>query len=153
MQEYNDALTRLEEDALSRKKAIEEKERQIVAANHDGASQSVSSAVYDTIYKNNGSSSLTEDRGNVGTTPSGRNKELIEKIKDLFSNIDISDAITWDPIMEKYKELVTPAYLAFGWNSSNGTLNIMLNQDVSGFKSFMINMNNAIHYRSIDYKA
>ena len=152
MKEYNDALTKLEEDTLSRKKAVEEKERQIAAAKQYELSQPASSGVYDTVNKHSGGSSSTKDKEDIGTTPSGRNKELIGKIKNLFSNIDISDAGSWDPIMEKYKELVTPAYLAFGWNSSNGTLARMLNRDVSGFKSFMTNMMNAMHYRAIDYK-
>ena len=152
MKEYNDALAKLEEDTLSRKKAIEETERQIAKGKQEEIAEEFGTRGYDTVYKDSASLNRSEDKGDAITTPSGRNKELIGKIKELFSGIDISDPSSWDPIMENYKELVTPAYIAFGWNSSNGTLARILNQDVSGFKSFMTNMMNAINYHAIDYK-
>lgn len=152
MQEYNEALTKLEEDTLARTNAIKEKERQIALGKQEEIAEEFGTRRYDTVQTDSVSLNRSEDKGDSITTPSGRNKELIGKIKELFSGIDISDPSSWDPIMEKYKELVTPAYEALGWSSSDGSLFRALEQDVSGFKSFMNNMMNAIHYRAIDYK-
>ena len=148
MQEYNDALIKLEKDTLERVGAVDITGSEL--SNYYGKAQPIPKEALDRIYSFNSNSKLNS--GDVGTIQSATNEELINKIRDMFSKLDYSDSSSLDSVAEKYKELITPAKMSLGVSSANGYLSQVLNQDVSGFQNLFKNMMNVIRYRSIDFK-
>ena len=148
MQEYNDALIKLEKDTLERAGAVDITESEL--SNYYGKAQPIPKEMLDRIYSFNSNSKLNS--GDAGTIQSATNEDLINRIRDIFSNLDYSDSSSLDPVTEKYKEFIAPAKRALGVSSSNGYLSQVLNQDVSGFQNLFRNMINIVRYSSIDFK-
>ncbi len=90
-------------------------------------------------------------KGMVSGVQSATNEKLINSISDLFLNVDYNDESSIDEAFEKYKELVKPAYIAYGMSDSYGSLFKALNKDVEGFRTQILNMSMAMKYHSSDY--
>ena len=149
MQEYNEALVQLENDTLARAGAVQVTGTR--ASEYYGMGQPISKDVLDHVRSTMGVTDGKLTGGTISATNSATNKELIGKISDAFSNADITDKSSVDDLMEKYKKLVTPAYMAYG-NYGGSDLARILGQDVSGFRSQIANMLNAIKYHAVDYR-
>ena len=76
---------------------------------------------------------------------------MIDEITDLFSDLDCTDEQSVNLAAEKYKELMKPAYIAYGMNDMHGSLAKILNEDVSKFKNQISNMLMAVKYHATDY--
>ena len=148
MQEYNDALIKLEKDTLERVGAVDVTGSEL--SKYYGKAQPISKEILDSIHNMNKETKLKN--GDVGTTQSATNQELINKIRDMFSKLDYSDSSSINPAVEKYKDYVTPAKLALGVSSDGGYLSQVLNQDASGLNTMFKNMMNIIGYHAVDYK-
>ena len=69
----------------------------------------------------------------------------------MFANLDIADEKSVNAATEKYKELMRPAYIAYGMNDTHGSLTKILNQDVANFKTQISNFLLAANYHATDY--
>ena len=149
MQDYNDALVQLEKDTLARNGAVQVTGTK--ASEYYGMGQPISKEVLDQVRSTMGVTDGALMGGMISPTNSATNKDLISKINDAFANTDITDKSSVDEFMEKYKKLVTPAYMAYG-NYGSSDLARMLGQDISGFRSQISNMLNVIKYHAMDYR-
>ena len=149
MQEYNDALIKLEKDTLERAGAVDVTGSEM--SKYYGKAQPISKETLEWIHGMNKDSKLRS--GAAATVQSATNEDLINKIRDMFSKLDYSDSSSINSLLERYSEYVTPAKLAFGVSNSGGYLAQALSQDAAGLQNQFKNMLNIIRYRSIDYKA
>ena len=95
MQEYNDALIKLEKDTLERVGAVDITGNEL--SNYYGKAQPIPKEALDRIHSFNSNSKLNS--GDVGTIQSATNEELINKIRDMFSKLDYSDSSSLDPVL------------------------------------------------------
>lgn len=58
------------------------------------------------------------------------NKELINQMKSLFFEVDLTDTKQMQGAMDKYRELLRPAYSAFGFEKN---VDKNISDDISGF--------------------
>ncbi len=149
MQDYNDALVKLEKDTLARAGAVQVTGTE--ASEYYGMGQPISKEVLDSVRSSMGVTNGKLTAGTISATNSATNKELIGKIRDAFSNTDITDQVSVDELMEKYKKLVTPAYMAYG-NYSSSNLASILNGDISGFQNQIKNLMYAVRYHKTDFR-
>ena len=149
MQDYNDALVKLEKDTLARAGAVQVTGTE--TSEYYGMGQPISKEVLDSVRSSMGVTNGKLTAGIISATNSATNKELIGKIRDAFSNTDITDQASVDEQMEKYKKLVTPAYMAYG-NYSSSNLTSILNGDISGFQNQIKNLMYAVRYHKTDFR-
>lgn len=89
-------------------------------------------------------------KGMVASTPSATNETLIGKITDLFSDIDCNSVQDINAAAERYKDLMEPAYIAYGMNDEHGSLSKVLEADVEYFKNQVSNMLNVMKFHPIN---
>lgn len=82
---------------------------------------------------------------------SATNEDLKGKITDLFTNLDVTDEKAVNVAVEKYKELMRPAYIAYGMNDSHGSLTRVLNQDAENFRKQISSLLPAVKYHTTDF--
>ena len=90
-------------------------------------------------------------KGATAVVQSATNEELKEKITTLFTDLDVTDEKSINAAVEKYKELMCPAYIAYGMKDDYGSLDKVLNQDVANFKMQISNLLLAANYHTTDY--
>lgn len=78
------------------------------------------------------------------------NRELIEGIETIFSDINPKDGTSMQSAMEQYKKLMSPAYIAHGINDNHGSLTNVLNKDISEFQKQMNSILAAVTYRPVN---
>ena len=81
------------------------------------------------------------------------NEALKNNIAELFTNVDVTDARSVNAAVERYKELMRPAYIAYGMNDTHGSLTKVLNQDAANFKAQISGLLAAVNYKATDYRA
>lgn len=74
---------------------------------------------------------ITEDF--ISTVQSATNKGLTDSIFSLFSGLDASNPSAVKSATDKYRELVTPAYTAYGISNTHGNLDKVINSDIAEF--------------------
>lgn len=156
IQEYTNALIDLEKDLFSNGNYVD--------SNYSGLSDYYNKAyvLNDTeieainnlkkeLNKITGQNYSPTKKGATSGVPSATNQELINKITDLFSNVDYNDQKSINSAIEKYKELMKPAYNAYGLNNSHGSLDRVLNNDVTNFKNQILNFSMIMNYHKTDF--
>ncbi|MCM1259075.1 MAG: hypothetical protein NC307_14665 [Roseburia sp.] len=83
--------------------------------------------------------------GDGGLIQTATNVELIGEISDIFKNVDLTDAAAVEKAMEKYQQLVRPAYQALTSSSKQA------GADVKNFQAMLKNIQLSMGYRSIDF--
>lgn len=71
--------------------------------------------------------------GNVVIQQSATNRKLTSDLKDLFVNIDLTDADSVQQTYQKFMEMVTPAYNSYGITNQQNGLNNVLRQNINNF--------------------
>lgn len=84
----------------------------------------------------------------TGTTQIATNKDLIDSIKSLFEDVDLSDEEAMKSVWKQYYDLVKPAYLAYGMDDRQ--VNKVIRQDTDTFKN-LIDKIKAMQQKSIHY--
>lgn len=148
MQEYNDALIKLEKDTLERAGVVKINGSDV--SQYYGKAQPISQKAIERAHKLNKNSKMGNSA--LGTVQSATNDDLINRIRDLFSKIDYSDSASFDSAKDKYKEYITPTKVVLGATLTDGSLPRALDYDVSGLQNMFRNMMNAIRYHSVDYR-
>lgn len=156
MQEYNEALIDLEKQAYANRTCVE--------TNYEGVSEYYGKAVVlddalideinrlkEEISRLTGRQFAPTVKGMTAGVQSATNEKLIGEISDLFANTDIEDEESVNAAIETYKELMRPAYLAYGILDSRGALTRRLNEDAEKFRAQIANMLQATRYRATDY--
>lgn len=156
MQEYNEALINLEKETLSGSNYVDSKYADF--SDYYGKERVLGDSEIDAINKLKeqlsritGRYYAPSQKGMTAVVQSATNQELIDEITDLFSDLDCMDEQSVNIATEKYKELMKPAYVAYGMNDMHGSLAKILNEDVSKFKSQISNMLMAVKYHATDY--
>lgn len=79
--------------------------------------------------------------GNVVTQQSATNRELTSSVKEIFTNVDLTDEKSVQQAYKKFTELVTPAYNSHGiTNQQNGLKNV-LGQNINSFAKQISDLN------------
>lgn len=156
MQEYNKALIEAEYNIMSDGNYTEH--------NYDGLSDYYGTArilnegdvealnkVKEELSRITGRTLTPSKEGDIVVVQSATNKELINTLTNLFADIDSTDEQAVNEAMKKYKELMRPAYIAYGMNDLRGSLTRVLNEDVADFKKHMDNILLAARYHATDY--
>lgn len=75
------------------------------------------------------------ENGGTSNVPSASNKELTSAVRSLFRDEDLDDPEAVDNLLKKYKELMTPAYRAWGIGHTghHNVLDDVLNSDTDHF--------------------
>lgn len=84
----------------------------------------------------------------LGTAQIATNQELIKNIKILFENVDLSNKDAVNQAMEKYQELIKPAYTSNG--ISLKSMSNVIEQDVGAFTA-MIDKIRYSQQKSVNY--
>lgn len=142
MEDYNNALVSLEEEFLSGDDYISSNDK------YYGKKNILSDNEIDFIKSLNGNTNI--EKGYATTVRSATNKELINKIKDIFSDLDIKNSMEISNAMNQYKTLMSPVYTAFNGGVSNGVAG-MLSSDVSSFMSQISRLSSSMMYRSMNF--
>lgn len=86
----------------------------------------------------------------VSTTASATNQSLIAGISDLFADVDLNNSVAIDSVMEQYKSLMTPVYLASGINNEHGALTRVLNNSTSKLTELINSIAFSANYQSLN---
>jgi len=86
----------------------------------------------------------------VSTTASATNQSLIAGISDLFANVDLNNTAAVNGVMEQYKSLMTPVYLASGINNEHGALTRVLNSSTSKLADLINSIAFSVNYQPIN---
>ena len=86
----------------------------------------------------------------VSTIASATNQSLITSISNLFTDVDLNDSAAVDSVMEKYKALITPVYLASGVNNEHGALTRVLNSSTSKLTDLINSITFSANYQSLN---
>ena len=156
MQEYNEALIDLEKETL--------RDAGYVKTGYEGLSEyygmahELSDGEIEAINKRKEEMSRITGRyyapsvkGMTAVVQSATNKELIDNVTDLFTNLDVTDEQSVNAAVENYKKLMRPAYIAYGMNDSDGSLTRVLNKDAENFRKQISTLLPAIKYHTTDY--
>lgn len=156
MQEYNQALIDLEKQTMS--------DGNYVKSHYEGQSDYYGTArlltdgeiealnkVKEELSRITGRYYEPSVKGVTAVVVSATNEELKKEITDLFTDLDVTDEKSVNAAMEKYKELMRPAYIAYGMNDTHGSLTKILNQDAANFKIQISNLLLAANYHATDY--
>lgn len=155
MQEYNEALINLEKEAFNSGDYVKTEYEGL--SDYYGMARVLSDGEIDAINKLKEEMSRITGRyyapsvkGMTACVQSATNEDLKGKITDLFINLDVTDEQSVNAAVEKYKELMRPAYIAYGMNDSHGSLSKILNQDAANFKMQISNLMLAVNYHATD---
>lgn len=85
----------------------------------------------------------------TGIVQIATNDALIENIKDIFSKLDLTDEAAVNSALEKYQELMKPAYLASGTEKKD--INKRLNSDTSILQNMLKSISSVQRYTQINY--
>ena len=156
MQEYNEALIDLEKQTFSGEEYVKSEYEEL--SDYYGMARVLSDGEIDAINKLKEEMSRITGRyyppsvkGMTAGVQSATNEDLKKEIADLFTNLDVTDEKSVNAAVEKYKELMRPAYTAYGMNDTHGSLSKILNQDVANFKMQISNLLLAANYHATDY--
>lgn len=94
-----------------------------------------------------------KESGMTAGVQSATNEALKNNIMELFSNVDVTDVRSVNVAVERYKEMMRPAYIAYGMNDTHGSLTKVLNQDAANFRAQITKLTAAVNYRTTDYMA
>ena len=83
-----------------------------------------------------------------GTISSATNRELINTIKDTFSNVNFDDENEVNSAMKKYRELMRPAYKAGGYIERDDNA---LYYDTDSFTKMIKNLKLSLNFAHVDY--
>lgn len=84
---------------------------------------------------------------------SATNQTLIQRMSNLFTEIDLADSVAVDSAMEQYKTLMEPVYLASGINNEHGALTRVLNSNANKLSAMINRIAIATNNSSIDSRA
>lgn len=156
MQEYNEALINLEKQTYADGTYVESEYEGL--SDYYGKARVLNDGETDAINKLKEEMSRITGRyyapsvkGMTAVVQSATNEKLIGEITDLFTDIDVTDEQSINAAIEKYKELMRPAYIAYGMNDTHGSLTRVLNQDAANFKMQISNMLMASNYHATNY--
>lgn len=156
MQEYNEALIDMERQTLNSKDYVESEYEGL--SEYYGKARVLSDGEIDAINKLKEEMSRITGRyyapsvkGATAGVQSATNEDLKSKITDLFTDMDVTDEQSVNTTVEKYKELMRPAYIAYGMNDTHGSLTKVLNQDAVNFKQQISNLLMVANYHATDY--
>ncbi len=90
-------------------------------------------------------------QGMTAGVQSATNETLKNNITELFTNVDVTDVRSVNAAVERYKELMRPAYIAYGMNDAHGSLTKVLNQDAANFRAQISKLVAAVNYKVTDY--
>lgn len=76
----------------------------------------------------------TPTSGNVVTLQSATNHELTSAIRELFTNVDLSDSDSVKQAYHMFKVMVTPAYNTYGITNQQNGLNNLFKYNINGFE-------------------
>ena len=141
MRDYNDALISLQDEILSDDDYIS------LDDEYYWKKHILSDGEIDFIKGLNANTSIK--KGYATKVQTATNEELINKIKDVFSKLDIKDSMKISSAMQQYQTLMSPVYTAFNGGHSGGTMN-MINSDISGFMSQISKLSSSMTYRSMN---
>lgn len=155
MQEYNEGLEELQEDALSNMTLV--KNDYGTLSNYYGLSQVLDQNLADALNKMKDEISKMTGRQyaksvagmTTGVVQTATNTKLINNIKAAFSDLDLNDKAAVDSAMKKYQELVKPAYLANGADSRS--INRLLQKDTGAFEQMIEKIRLSQAYKHIDF--
>ena len=142
MSDYNEALVSLQDEILAGDDYISSSDE------YYGKKHILSDKEIEFIKGLNSNTSI--EKGYATKVQTATNKELINKIKDIFSKLDIKDSMKISNAMYQYQTLMSPVYTAFNGGYSSGTVN-MINSDVSGFMSQISKLSSSMMYRSMNF--
>lgn len=156
MQEYNEALIQHQESILSDGSYISGDVGAV--SDYYGTMHVLSDVMVDEMNKLKEKLSELTGRtyaktayGHPVVVQSATNRELINNVTELFSNMDIQDSRSVSETMETYKKLVTPAYTAYRPSDGSNALKDYFDGDISGFRKQLDNILMAMNYHSADY--
>lgn len=142
MKDYNAALVSMEDEVLSGKDYISSGDK------YYGKKHILSDGEIDFIKSLNSNTSIS--KGYATTVQSATNTELIDKITDIFSKLDIKTSLGISNAMSKYEMIMKPMYSSVNGNSSFDASRFISN-DISGFRSQISNLVSCMSYKSINY--
>lgn len=154
MKEYNAGLVELQDSVLLNGSYVQNYYGEL--SNYYGLSHVLSQEEADAINKMKEEMSrvtgktypLAKTGDITGTVQAATNKDLIQQIKDIFRNVDLSDKEVVSNVIEKYQELVKPVYLANG--TSVSTVNRVTGKDTSSFQTILEKIMASKSYKSIN---
>ena len=94
-----------------------------------------------------------KESGMTAGVQSATNEALKNNIMKLFSNVDVTDVRSVNAAVERYKEMMRPAYIAYGMNDTHGSLTKVLNQDAANFRAQITKLTAAVNDKTTDYMA
>lgn len=158
MQEYNEALIDLERQTLENGNYVKTEYEGL--SEYYGIARVLSDGEIEAINELRAKiSRLTgkyyepKVQGMTAGVQSATNEALKNSITELFTNVDVTDARSVNAAVERYKELMRPAYIAYGMNDTHGSLTRVLNQDAANFKAQISGLLAAVNYKATDYRA
>lgn len=154
MKEYNEGLEQAQQKSLSRGTIVDNDYGEL--STYYGKSQRIDQSLADElnrikeeISKLTGQKFTKTVAGEVkGIVTTATNKDLIKNVKDTFSNIDINDKNSVDQAMEKYRELMKPAYKAAGSLMRDDSV---LFNDTNDFTKMLESIKQRMSYTHIDF--
>ena len=84
---------------------------------------------------------------------SATNQTLIQRMSNLFSEIDLADSVAVGSAMEQYRTLMEPVYLASGINNEHGALTRVLNSNVDKLSALIKQVEIAANHCPVDHRA
>lgn len=154
MKEYNAGLEELQEQILSKENVVSNNYGEL--SNYYGKSIKMDQGMVDNINKLKEEISCITGRkykkSEVGDAPgiicAATNKDLIKDIKNTFSNIDFNDESAVNDAMNKYRQLIRPAYDASDRLMRDDNL---LYDDTDTFTKLIEKMKMSLSATHIDY--
>ena len=154
MKEYNAGLEERQAKSLSKTNVVDNDYGDL--STYYGKSQVIDQTLADDINKfKDEVSRLTGRKFNktiAGEAPgiitSATNRELINTIKDTFSNVDMNDNDEVNSVMSRYRELMRPAYKAGGYIERDDSA---LYRDTDSFMKMINTLKLSMSSAHVDY--
>ena len=154
MKEYNAGLEERQAKSLSKTNVVDNDYGDL--STYYGRSQVIDQTLADDINKfKDEVSRLTGRKFNktiAGEAPgiitSATNRELINTIKDTFSNVDMNDNDEVNSVMSRYRELMRPAYKAGGYIERDDSA---LYRDTDSFMKMINTLKLSMSSAHVDY--
>ena len=151
MKEYNAGLMELQDELLSKREYVHNDYGKI--SDYYGLSRVMTESDAAAINKmkeeigklTGGSSHLSKAGDIMGMEQIATNKDLINNISETFRNVDLSDKEAVKNAMNKYQELVRPAYQAIDKSQAEAR------KETEGFMSMLNKIMANKSYKSVDF--
>lgn len=151
MKEYNAGLLDLQDELLSSREFVHNGYDKI--SDYYGLSRVMTEGDADILNKMkeelsqySGGKSVFSKAGDImGFEQIATNKDLINNITDIFRNVDLSDKTAVGNAMNKYQELVRPAYKAISKPQAEAK------KETQGFMSMLNKFMSNASYKSVDF--